>query len=351
MLYTKQADSVGRDFSLTFIQVVCAIAVVTLHTNGCFWNFSATERYWFTANIIESVFYFGVPIFFMISGITLLDYQKRYSTKEYFRKRIEKTVIPYVAWSLIGVFFRLATKTLAYETLTAKWIVNGLLSTSGIINLYWFFQPLFCLYLCIPVFAAIEEKKKIAEYILIIALFINILPPFLNTTLSLGLQWPYSVSIASGYILWLWLGYYFYRFPPERNQKVILYLLAIFGLAMHIIGTYRLSIEAGKIIGNYKGYNNIPNVLYSLGVFLFYKNLGEKIEHIKWLKKLIKILGNYTFALYLLHWFILQILVPLFKINILSIYYRIFAPFPIFLIVIILTWVIRKIPVLRRIVP
>ena len=342
-----------KNFSLTFIQVVCAISVVTLHTNGCFWTFSSTERYWVTANIIESVFYFAVPIFFMISGITLLDYNKRYSTKEYFRKRIEKTLIPYIAWSLLGVIFRLATNTLTFETLTVKWVVNGLLSTSGIINLYWFFQPLFCIYLCIPVFAAIEEKKKkeIAEYILIIALLINILPPFLNTNLNLGLQWPYSVSVASGYIFWLWGGYYLYRFPPERKQKIIFYLLALLGLAMHIIGTYKLSKEAGKIISNYKGYNNIPNVLYSIGVFLILKDIGEKIEHSKWLRKLITILGKYTFELYLLHWFILQICVPLFRIDILSIYYRLFAPYPIFLIIIILTWVIRKTPVLRRIVP
>ena len=58
-----------KDFTLTFIQVISALAVVTLHTNGCFWQFSATERYWFTANIIECLCYFAVPVFFMITGI------------------------------------------------------------------------------------------------------------------------------------------------------------------------------------------------------------------------------------------------------------------------------------------
>lgn len=58
---------------LTILSVISAIAVVMLHTNGCFWRFSY-ERYWFTANIIESVMYFAVPVFFMISGATLLDY-------------------------------------------------------------------------------------------------------------------------------------------------------------------------------------------------------------------------------------------------------------------------------------
>lgn len=66
---------------ITLLSVISAIAVVCLHTNGCFWSFSK-ERYWFTANIIECVFFFAVPIFFMITGVTLIDYQEKYSTKE-----------------------------------------------------------------------------------------------------------------------------------------------------------------------------------------------------------------------------------------------------------------------------
>ena len=81
---------------LSFLSVVACLAVVFLHTNGCFWNFSATGRYWLTANIIESVFYFAVPVFFMISGATLIDYSERYSTTVFFKKRILKTVIPFV---------------------------------------------------------------------------------------------------------------------------------------------------------------------------------------------------------------------------------------------------------------
>ena len=81
MTMTTSTTTVSKkNFTLTFIQVICALAVVTLHTNGVFWSFSSTERYWFTANIVESVFYFAIPLFFMITGITLLDYQKRYST-------------------------------------------------------------------------------------------------------------------------------------------------------------------------------------------------------------------------------------------------------------------------------
>lgn len=211
----------SRDFSLTFIQVVCAIAVVTLHTNGCFWSFSATERYWFTANIIECVCYFAVPVFFMMTGITLIDYQDKYDTKTYFKKRAEKTLLPYIAWSLIGVVYLLATKRITQEQLTAKWVLNGLLSTEGIIYLYWFFQPLFCVYLSIPLFAAIdkEKKKKTAEYLLLVSLVANILLPFLNSSLNLGLQWPYRIAVTSGYLFWTWGGVLRIQLPAYQKAE------------------------------------------------------------------------------------------------------------------------------------
>lgn len=203
-----QTDRNSRDFSLTFIQVVCALAVVTLHTNGCFWSFSATERYWFTANIIECACYFAVPVFFMITGITLLDYQDKYSTREYFKKRAEKTLLPYLAWSMVGIVFLLASKRVTPEIVTAKWIFNGLLSTDGIIDIYWFFQPLFCIYLCIPLYAAVEKGKKMetAKYLLWMGLIVNIFFPFLNSALNLGLQWPYRISVISNYLFWTWGG-------------------------------------------------------------------------------------------------------------------------------------------------
>lgn len=350
---TSVSKSSGRDFSLTFIQVVCAIAVVTLHTNGCFWNFSATERYWYTANIIECVFYFAIPLFFMITGITLLDYQKRYSTREYFKKRFEKTVLPYVFWSLIGITFSLVTGRLAYEKVTVKWIINGLLSTDQIVNLYWFFQPLFCIYLCIPLFAAIsdEKKEKVANYVILCGFIVNILVPFLNNVLHLGLPWPFSLSVASGYVFWVWTGYKIFYFPPTKNQKIAIYIFAVIGLLLHFIGTYSLSVKAGSIQSLYKGYNNLPCVLYSLGVFVLLRDCAQWIQKSKRIEKVINYLGQYTFPLYLLHWFILRIRENLIILDTKSIIYRLFAPYIIYLIVIAITWCLRKIPFVRKIVP
>lgn len=350
---TSSTVASKKNFALTFIQVVCALAVVTLHTNGVFWSFSSTERYWFTANIVESVFYFAIPLFFMITGITLLDYQKRYSTLVYFKKRIEKTVLPYIAWSLIGIVFLIVTGKLSPETVTVKWIINGLLSTDRIVNLYWFFQPLFCVYLCIPLFAAVsdEKKKRVANYTIICGFIVNILIPFVKNVFHLEFPWPYSLSVASGYIFWVWVGYKIHNEPPTIKQKIFVYIFALFGLLLHIIGTYDLSIKAGSIQSLYKGYNNIPCVLYSIGVFVLLRDIADWIRKSEKAVKLINFLGEYTFPLYLIHWFILRIRANMIVLDTKSIIYRLIAPYIIFAIVIAITWCLRKIPFIRKIVP
>ena len=89
------AEMTNKKSRIKYISVLNALAcfaVVMLHSNGAFWTYS-TDSYWISADFIESFMYFAVPVFFMISGTTLIDYRDKYSTREYFKKRIEKTLI------------------------------------------------------------------------------------------------------------------------------------------------------------------------------------------------------------------------------------------------------------------
>ena len=60
---------------------------------------------------------------------------------------------------------------------------------------------------------------------------------------------------------------------------------------MHIIGTYKLSMDAGKIIDTYKGYTNIPCIMYSVAIFVLLKDIGNRITNYK----IINVIGKYTF--------------------------------------------------------
>ena len=352
-IQNKEASSSqkNRISYLTLASVVSAISVIAIHTNGCFWSFS-TEHYWFTANIIECVFYFAVSVFFMITGSTLLDFFEKYTLREYFVKRIKKTVIPFVAWTLIGIIYRVVIpKNILVSDITPRFIFNGL-TQFNIINLYWFFGPLFCVYLSIPLFAAVPKEKRnlVYSYVAIASLVFNVLIPFLNGVFALNIACPLSVSIGSSYLLYICVGYLLSHNEIGVKVRILSYVLAIAGLLMHMIGTYKLSIAAGQINGQYKGYVNIPCFFYAVGVFIAIRYFSSHVKN-EMFWKIINFLGRYTFPMYLMQWFFIDLIPRYIHINTYALYYRLGAPFPIAAAIILITMGLRKIPVIRHIVP
>lgn len=332
---------------ITLLSVLSAFAVLMLHCNRCFNTFSY-DRYWMTSNIIVSIFYPAVPIFFMITGANLLDYQEKYSTKEYFKKRINKVLIPYLIWTLLMIIYRLATKDLSFSDLTFKYIFNGL-SNGSIMNYYWFFPPLICVYLSIPLFASVEngKKKKLFSYLAIVGFVLNIFIPFISKVFNLGLSNNIYLMVSYNYLFYVIVGYLLDKNTLQKKYRIVIYILGILGLLSIMIGTYYLSIKAGSINETFKGYLSVPCVLYAISVFVFCKELCNKIK----LWKIFDILSKYTFEFYLMHFVILNFVQITFEPNINNIIYRLGMPFLIMPLVILVTILLRKIPGVKKIVP
>lgn len=331
--------------------LISALAVVTLHTNGCFWNFSSTESYWVSANAIESICYFAVPVFFMISGATNLDFFDKYSTGVFYWKRIKKTVIPYVFWSLMAMLYLLALKRLDPATINLKYIIKGL-SSFNMINLYWFFGPLFATYLSMPLFAAVQKERKnqVFTWLVILTFAFNILFPFILYHGKINYSFPLSVTVGSSYFIFIMLGYLLSKNEVKIPVRLILYVMSVTGVLIHLIGTYKLSMASGEVVGTFKGYTALPSIIYAPGIFVLIKQIALKIKSEKFWKA-VERLNKYTFSLYLMQWFFIYTAENYTKINTFSLVYRLGAPFVMFAIIICITFVLRKIPVVRWIVP
>ena len=82
------------------LNVFACLSVIALHCNGYTHTF-AHDAAWKQAIFFETIFYSAVPIFFMLSGATLLGYKKRYNTKDFYKKRFIKTFIPYILFGIM----------------------------------------------------------------------------------------------------------------------------------------------------------------------------------------------------------------------------------------------------------
>lgn len=336
------------------LNVVSALAVVFLHVNSCFWAYKGEEslKWWRSANIIESIFYFAVPVFFMITGATLLDYPQKYSNKEYFKKRIRKTVIPYIVWSLIGLIISVfLLKKVPLNEINVKYIIKGLIE-NRFVGIYWFFTALFCVYLSVPLLASVKETKKISiySYILVFSMVINIFIPFLISVLNFNVDVSqYQISVSFGYLFYVLCGYVLNNIKIKKIYRVVVYVLAIIGLLMHIIGTYYLSIRTDQIVRTFKGYNNFPCTLYAIGVFLFIKNITIKFN--EKILSFFTALSRYTFGVYLIHIFLVDGVELYFPFDKTSLIYRMILPFVIFFTSVGICALIKKIPIIQHLIP
>ena len=163
---------------ITVLNVYSCLSVVLLH-GSAFWNFRKTPG-WIADNFVESFFYFAVPVFVMLSGATLMDYRERCTTKEYFKKRVRKTVIPFLFWSIVGLFFVIWRDGSGSVDLHPLAILDAVINCRYI-GIYYFFIVIFGVYLAIPVFSAVpkEKRQRIFLYCIVAALVVNVLLPFL----------------------------------------------------------------------------------------------------------------------------------------------------------------------------
>lgn len=87
-----------RILSFDLLNIIACFSVICLHHNGLVHGYDGSNA-WYGALAVEVLFYFAVPVFFMLSGATLMRYSDRYDTKTFFRKRLKRTLIPWLVWS------------------------------------------------------------------------------------------------------------------------------------------------------------------------------------------------------------------------------------------------------------
>lgn len=333
--------------------VISTFAVVILHTNGCFWDFSR-ERYWLTADVIESLFIFAAPVFFMISGISLMDYQKKYDTKIYLKKRFSKTVIPFLFWTFMGLLFDIFfLHTVKASDLTLKVLVDGFIN-NHFVQIYWFFMPLFGIYLSIPLFASIEEEKRVElfKYLFLIGFIFNGTIPFLLSAFHIDMAWPLGINVVSGYAIFVVMGYLIHKIDFTLNQRCIIYILGLAGLLMHFGGTYYESYALGDVSQIYKNLTYAPIVMYSGAFLLFIKQISEKVMKTN-ISKYVHFIKKYTFPIYLMHYYIIEILNRYLHLTNYTkyIFYRLGMPFIVIPITIIIAALIRKLRLGKKVLP
>lgn len=339
------------------LNIFACFAVVALHVNGAVHTFAKT-RNWVSCMFIEALFYFAVPVFFMLTGATLMNYRKRYDTGAFFKKRIFKTFVPFMIWSIIGICWSIFyTKGMKISDInTPAKFISAVINCKGM-GIYWFFPALFSVYLTIPLFSLVDEDKRIGKkgiftYLILVYIVLNVLLPFVCRLT--GIQWNSALNAVScgGYVVWFLIGYLLANTDISKKFRILIYILGLLGFFMYFYLTVQNSFKTGRFDKTYAGYMNIPAIFMGTAVFVFFKygkwNFIDKHEKAV---RIVRNLSSASFGAYLIHYYLKDFSIRHFGIDPRSTLYRIVGTFIIYGLSVIIVRVIQKIPVIRKMVP
>lgn len=337
----------NKKMFITYLNVFASLSVVFLHNNGIV-HLHPIGKTWVSAIFIETLFYSAVPLFFMISGCTLIDYKEKYTTKEFFRKRIKKTLIPFIFWSIFGmVYLCYKNHNLSLFSEHLINIVSNILN-SRYIAIYWFFVPLFSAYMCIPILANINDKIKTFKYLIIVGFIFMGIIPFIFNLLSGYYNYNIVPCIVNGYIFYSIVGYYLMNTYFEKKNSLIIYMLGFIGFLSNFIGTAVMTPTGGEIASLFRGAFNWPCFLQTIAIFELFKNIQIKNDRINCI---LNWMSEKTFGVYLIHIYFVWEMPYWFGISTYNLLWRIFGSFLIFILCCLVVNVLQKIPLIKRIVP
>ena len=334
---------------ISFSKIISSYGVIVLHING-FWKFRSNNiRQFRILNLYESVFYFSVPVFVLCIGATLLNFNEKYSLIEYNKRRFFKVIIPLLGWNIILYYYKAYyLKSIKKEKFSFVNLWNYFFLSK--VNHIFDSLHLFLLsYMIIPLIAYVEKsnKMKIYIYYFFFLLITQAIIPYIFKVFDFRLVWIYKLKL--GYTIYVLAGYIINNYKFALYQKKIVYSLGFFSFLIHFFGTEYCYFINRKNIRLHKGYLNVPSIIYSCSLFLLIKEKSYIIY--KRYKNIINKIGSLTFGPFFLHNPLNDIFLS-YPILYKYISYNTFLHgLCIFLISLIISKILKQIPILKLLVP
>lgn len=257
---------------LDWLRVLSTIAVIFVHTganlNKQFGHIELSD--WWAANFWQGISRFCVPLFFMISGVTVLG--RELPIKEHFKKPFIRILLPFFFWHMAYMIFnwvvRLKMKPMDFWGVI-KFVSSQFQNYSA--YHFWYIYALIGIYCILPIFNKWINKASKFEIEVFLGLWL--LTFLVNNEGLFGWKFRIDLPYNSGYIGYMVLGHYLYQqvYNLKWIKKLSLFMFLL-GVGLILFPTYWISQKSGQLdLRFYSNYS--PGVfLESVGLFLMAKN-------------------------------------------------------------------------------
>lgn len=345
--------------NIDILKTIAIIMVILLHTLE--WNiyFLNDESLRIYLTFFARIMCEGVPIFILVNGFLIIN-KKFYLDK--FLKKVFRIFIILLIWSAIDITIIMLIQG---EGIYFKEIIKNI-ATTDISNYYtgllWFLQDLIKLYLFFPILKIVHDNnKKVYNYFFIMITFFTIGIPLISNLLSI-LQSFMNINvkyfnvfiekynfISNGtFLFYFMLGGYLFEKKnifEKRENRIFVFLIGIISsITVFIYAIVLSKITKVQVAPNFN-YSSIFLAITIIGIYAItykYKNKNH------YYNKLIMDIGKNTFGIYLVHKILVIWGIKIIEEN--NMTRNLLFSIIIFTLSYIITKLIKRIPVLNKII-
>jgi len=339
-----------RVLYLDVLRILACFAVVVIHSAGMINEASLIgTQVWWVAVILNSLSRWCVPIFFMISGLNLLSYRDRYSTKTFLSKRFFRVVVPFIFWAIFYFIWAWAVGDLKISNVVEA--VNNLIGGPPIYHL-WFFYAYIGVCLVTPFLTALSKKENRSYllWLILMCIFANQVIPLFSK--FWGINFGFEIPLASAYLDYYLLGWWLKdkEFSPKIHWLIL--FGGISGILVTIFGSYWLCIQKKTADFYFMDYETLTTLASALMVFIGIKQLDwERIINSHRIQSVMRNLANCTFGIYLVHILIQHYVIQVFSFSWTSMLFVVVSPFIVFPLSWAMVYGLKKIPIVKMALP
>lgn len=343
-----------REIRYDLLRIASCFAIVLLHVSFGYWDVVDMNGNDFVVMTVYNSFTrFGVPVFFMLSGLFLLDSRKEMTARKW-GMRIGKLLAAFYLWSTFYAF-----QSVIFNGVKNGWdSVTGEMWSSALTRFVmghahmWFLMDLLGFYLLLPVFRKICEDIKVLGYFLLLWVIVRFVITTMMPNVGNGLLNAKVTSMhlyaLMGYVGYFLGGYFLQKIDIPKWCRYILYICGAGAIGFTIVMTLYDCGSTQTYDSHWFSPSNANVLIFSIAVFVFFKyvTIHQKLAD----SKLIAAMARSTFFVYMIHPFLLE---KLGLLGIMVVSYPVHLSIPIMTVGVFAAgmlggWIVGKIPVIGK---
>lgn len=301
-------DRNKKQIYIELLRIIAIIFVLMVHTdmNAGFYQDPSSSIFTVIISLfVSTICNSAVPLFLMISGVTLLGRDE--SFKDLFFKRILRMLIVIPLFSMVQYIAMILMK--GEMSFDMMYYLQRLFE-GNMTEQYWYLYAYLAFLIALPVLRPLAQNmsEQGCRYMMVIAIAWSYIPKLLKTFTIFNVSGSIDFFFDGQLIFYPLIGYFIGRkLSEDKLHKTYFYVLILsFVIALNM----GLELLAHKVSGEW-GLYNLSVMPITILIFVIIRILGARISSDK-IGMVIAYLGSLSFGIYLVELIARRIWLPVY---------------------------------------